>query len=60
MANKKNGMHSNPNNSKLKKSEEIGQFVIPQNTATIPHPAHNAGDKFTIFPKAHPNVATMN
>lgn len=57
---RKNGIHSKPNNSKLRNSEEIGQFVTPQKTATIPHAAASDGEKPVRCPKRHPKVAPTN
>ena len=55
-----NGMDSNPNNSKLKNMDEIGQFVTPQKTAAIPQAAASAGDRPVICPNRHPKVAPTN
>ena len=47
------------NNSKPINNEVIGQFVTPQNTATIPTSAHRPTGNPNIVPNALPRVAPI-
>ena len=38
-------------------SDASGQFVTPQNSATIPIAAHSEGEMWNTCPNTHPNVA---
>ena len=52
-------MESNPNISNPIISEDIGQFVTPQNTDTIPTAAQRDGDNPTKLPNRQPKVAPI-